>query len=75
MSILQALNDLQQKQLKENQNKLQPCTHCHSDEWELKKFFNSDGNECYPYFCASCGMRLRICEKKSIAMKLGFSEI
>jgi len=71
MSILNALSELQQKQLRENQNKLQPCHHCGSSDFELKKVCNKDGKEVYPYFCASCGMRLRICEKKSIAIKLG----
>jgi hypothetical protein len=75
MNILESLKQSKQNKLLENQNKLQPCHHCGSSKFELKKVCNKDGKEVYPYFCASCGMRLRICEKKSIAIELGFIDL
>jgi hypothetical protein len=70
MSILNALEKSKQNRLIENQNKLKPCTHCGCESFELRKTTNSNGDECYPYFCRSCGYRLPITEKKTIALEI-----
>jgi hypothetical protein len=70
MSIINSLSELQKKQLKENKNKLKPCTHCGCTEFEIRKAINSNGMECYPYFCCACGYRSPIVEKKAIALQI-----
>lgn len=68
--ILNALEQSKQNKLVENKNKLKPCTHCGCAEFEIRKSTNSNGMECYPYFCYACGNRSPIVEKKAIALQI-----
>jgi len=55
----------------QNRDKLRPCTHCGCSDFEIKQAINSNGQDCYPYFCCACGSRSPIVEKKAVAKKMG----
>jgi len=70
-NILEALNE---SLVSINQKKLKPCTHCGENRFYIRKTVNNGGGVCFPYFCASCGNRSPICERKEIAKIVGFVE-
>ena len=71
-NIIEALNEAQKKQLKQNQEKLKDCTHCGAHDYEIVYTVNVNNMVCYPYYCKQCQMRSPIVEKKAIAIKIGF---